>query len=468
MTLAGLWMGCSEAAPASVLQPPASNAALSWRFIGLDAMKTKASLVVFQEAAGLPEYEGFKSNLTARIAESLAKAAVPANGDAAELQKLLTPMAADLIRFPSLFEKENGASNICSLAVELPGERHEIWKQNWDGISKVTKIAGAKLIREGSWTLVSNGSARTILDRARSPGPEVFTFDGDANFLKEIWPELAPKRVTMRVTTQGKNLRSEGKITLEKDAGIKLEPWRIPKETIREPLIGFTAIQGVEERLSKLAIFKDYKAPNQVFIWSADEMPWSSYVAARIEKPTDFIRSAAETISKMGKLTGTLEFNTNTHQLSLRGLPIEIPFIALAPKDPGFVFAGAIPHVNTNASPLPKELAEQVTGRTNIVFYDWEMTGLRLRQIRPLSQTLAISRNKPLPIFSSPAHKWLLAFDLKLGNAITEVTLSGPRELSFVRRSDFGLASLELMALLNWVSGPDVEPTSLLSSPKSQ
>src|SRR5436190_21541559 len=74
-----VFAGCSGAAPSPILQPAAANAALSWRFIGLDALKTETNLVVFRQASGLPEFEGFKSNLTVRIAESFAKAATPTN-----------------------------------------------------------------------------------------------------------------------------------------------------------------------------------------------------------------------------------------------------------------------------------------------------------------------------------------------------------------------------------------------------
>jgi hypothetical protein len=402
LAVALTFAGCSGAAPGPnpALQVPASNASLSWRFIGLDALKGKTNLVVFREAAGLKEYEGFKSNLTARIAERLATAAAGTNAESAELQKLLTPVAADLIHYPSVFEK--GPSNICSLAVQLPNDRHDIWQKNWDGILKATKIPNAKISREGAWTLISNGGSKAILDRAKNPGPEVFQFDGDGAILKKWLPDLSPKKATMKVTTQGNNLRSEGKVTLENDAAVKLGTWDIPRETIREPLVAFTAIQGTSNWLAKFPIFKDFKAPNQVFLWSTDDTPFSAYVAARVGDSTNFVRSVADKLTKegKGKIFGQLQVNTNIHRVILMGLPLERPFLGVA-KDPGFVFGGPLSIDNPESKPLPPELASQVTGRTNLLFYDWEFTGARIWQVRPISQSFAIAQNKPLPSFDS-------------------------------------------------------------------
>jgi hypothetical protein len=100
-------------------------------------------------------------------------------------------------------------------------------------------------------------------------------------------------------------------------------------------------------------------------------------------------------------------------------------------------------------------LASQVSGRGDLVYYDWELTGQRSRQLRAVRQLLALALNKPMPTYELPAHQWLLGVDKKLGNAITEVSLAGPRELKFVRRSDLGLSAVELIALFEWIGPPD-------------
>ena len=78
-----------------------------------------------------------------------------------------------------------------------------------------------------------------------------------------------------------------------------------------------------------------------------------------------------------------------------------------------------------------------------------------------------------LRTFEDPANKWLVAAEPKLGNAITEVAKTGPRELTLIRRSDLGLSALELFALVQWIAGPPAEeafrvPASPETSPPAK
>src|SRR4051812_17894989 len=97
-----LWVGflaCAMIAPASM-----GAATLSWRFIGLEALKGKTNLVVFHDVTGMKEFDGFRSNLTERIAVTMAEKATRGATNA-ELVNLLRPIAADLVAYESLFER---------------------------------------------------------------------------------------------------------------------------------------------------------------------------------------------------------------------------------------------------------------------------------------------------------------------------------------------------------------------------
>ena len=129
------------------------------------------------------------------------------------------------------------------------------------------------------------------------------------------------------------------------------------------------------------------------------------------------------------------------------------------------------PFPRTN--PPPVELLSQFAGRTNLVYYDWEITQSRLDQLRVLaSMTETILHPQPvtnpaeLSRFSPrrTAQKFLAAIVPHLsrktehgleGESITEVSLANPRELTLVRRSPAGPTALEWIALSWWLESPD-------------
>jgi len=436
--------------------PGVQSEAFSWRFIGLNALRDKKDLVVLQQVTGLPEFEGFRSNLAMRVAATLAKPLAQSGGDEAEIARLLTPLAADLAAFPTIYEHQ---SNIWILAIQLPADRHEIWKGNWESISKAGKTDGAKIAREGNWTLLGNGSTKAILEKTKKAADDVLQMSGDASILGKLLPNLNPSKAELRVAIQGKGLRSEGKMQFEKDLPFKLTKWEIPMHTICEPLVGFTAIQGVQDYLSHQPAFKNQTAPNQLFIWSELSTPFSTYMAAKVQDNKTFALKLTENIDfkSMTNLNGSLEYDTNAHGLYLKGLPIFVPFVRPAhPDDAGFVQAGFIPMANFAKEGMPAELARELTSRTNLVYYDWELGFGRLPQYHPINQAIAIATDKPLPTLDAPASKWLQAAQTNLQNSVTEVTKTAPRELTLVRRSDVGMSALELFEFVQWIAGPPV------------
>src|SRR5437667_7237387 len=56
-----------------------------------------------------------------------------------------------------------------------------------------------------------------------------------------------------------------------------------------------------------------------------------------------------------------------------------------------------------------------------------------------------------LPPPNAPPENWLSAIAPLLGNTITEGTLSSPKELTIVRKSDLGWTGFELATLGRWI-----------------
>ena len=137
---------------------------------------------------------------------------------------------------------------------------------------------------------------------------------------------------------------------------------------------------------------------------------------------------------------------------------IRLPFVRPAPE-PGDDFllfgsmAGIVPS-GPNTNPPPAELPNQFLPRTNLVYYDWEITEAKLAQWVPIFQlTAMLSANPSLP-GAAAANQWLRAVSPKLANTITEVAASSPTELRAVRRSDLGLTAIELTWLARWLDNP--------------
>src|SRR5688500_1292809 len=111
---------------------PAEAATFSWRFTGLKAVRENKDLVTWREITALPEFAGFNSNLVQRVATSLAGPLAQGGANEADIVKALTPIAEDLIAYPTVYElNEQSGSNTWALAIQIPAERHELWKTSW-------------------------------------------------------------------------------------------------------------------------------------------------------------------------------------------------------------------------------------------------------------------------------------------------------------------------------------------------
>ena len=97
----------------------------------------------------------------------------------------------------------------------------------------------------------------------------------------------------------------------------------------------------------------------------------------------------------------------------------------------------------------------QFLTRTNLVYYDWELTEPRIEAWIYLAQTLRlVTRHAQMPP-KGHAQNWLMALAPKLGNCVTAGALTAPNQLSFTRTSSFGFTALELQLLADWLESPD-------------
>ena len=75
-------------------------------------------------------------------------------------------------------------------------------------------------------------------------------------------------------------------------------------------------------------------------------------------------------------------------------------------------------------------------------------------QWRVLSQLAAVVSGQAQLQTNSAALPWLMAIESRLGNTITEVSASSPKEWTVIRKSHIGLTGFELVALARWLESP--------------
>jgi hypothetical protein len=274
------------------------------------------------------------------------------------------------------------------------------------------------------------------------------------------WPDIS-----LDVAGRGPILRTTARLSYAQPLEVKFEPWKLPEHTIGDPVVSFTAVQGIRPWLSTQAWWKQLglpSTPNQAVAWTMGEIPFASYVAWQMPSVASALtelhpRASAFLSNNIPRIRyGEVAFQTNLTRLSWAGLPVMEPFLSpAAEKDEGFALAGLFPIIKPQR-PLPPELLSQINGRTNLVLYDWELTAQRVSGWRHVKGLYRLLAGYTPPPTNYAGEAWLSDTNVmgRLGNTGTEVTLISPRELAALRNSSLGLTGLELVALLRWLDDP--------------
>jgi len=109
---------------------------------------------------------------------------------------------------------------------------------------------------------------------------------------------------------------------------------------------------------------------------------------------------------------------------------------------------------NTSSKRPPNELFAQFLSRTNLIYYDWELTGERVEAWLHVGQLFRLIFNRAQLPSQSASMAWLKVAGPRLGNCVSSVTMIGRNHLSFVRKSSIGLTAVELHVLADWFESP--------------
>lgn len=470
--------------------------------------KLALALTKRPDAAPITNYNLFITNISSFI-----------KGPSAYLRPLLNDLLQEEFYCEFTFPGNEARQQVL-LAIKLDEIRHRLWGSNLVAAAKTW--AGTKASQDGNgwqiqvssappmlnllaepkshllnievrrvadWTLVSVGQKDSVLLRdfksriERDHAPFVaretnYWFEAENLNLNQLQPLVGlslpgdlPK-LSVTLIGDGENVRTRGKLSFSKPLALELEPWIIPTNLISAPLSSFTAIRGFKPWLESWKAWNTMKlssAPNQLYIWALQGLPMLTYFAAPHPDASNMVSKITQSILQ----NGTNFFATNdvvrfersesSGGLQWKGLPAIDPFLrGVSGKSTSFLLGGLFPIGDTNLPP-PAELLKQLTaGATNLVVYDWELTGFRSEQWSNVGDFVRFGMYREQMV-TQLARACIDAATPKLGNCGSVITLTEPNVLSFSRRSTVGFTAIELHLLADWLESPNF-PSGLHSS----
>lgn len=512
--------GCGkkpEETKSPVTTPPAAAPAtqpddllVRWHFAGGEQLAGDTNAGALHEVLALPIAAEYRARILERLSQLpfhvlRSQLEVATNDFAAAIR----PLCDDLLAAES-FGEVCGGSNATDLAfaIRLTDERAAVWSAtlsnvlaHWIGAAPSPLAGGpagsweikranardiVRLTKAGGWLVLGAGREKlSLVDelsaRIKSGGRPAsvaadnwldMTVDSDWLSRSVGLPAacVAPSgKAELTVSGEGGFVRAKGRLLAAQPLRWRPETWTIPTNLIREPLISFTAAQGVAARLGQFSIFSELGVPppNQCFFWALDKIPFQSYAAFPVADAAAVLTRSAPRMTSFYErhaslIIGQLQAHVTNHMVAWTGLPFVAPQVEAVKDETGeFFFLGAFPN-SAGAATLPTELLERVQDRTNLVYYDWEITQGRLLEWRALCQLVNIVCGRDIATSNDLSQCWIEAIAPKLGNSVTEITVDAPQELSFTRKSAIGLTSLELLLLTEWLDSPDFPAWTIL------
>ena len=381
----------------------------------------------------------------------------------------LRPLFDDLQKSEWFLESRRTASGRpqVAIAIGLATARAQLWQANLKSF-----FPAASFKSTGGWLIFDSGPEAPRLGERLTQ--EISQPDGAWLAVDVNWPQLAAwypqlkslglPETKLQVTAADANLHIDGKFFFPENLAVNLESWRVPTNTLHQPFVSFTAVRGFSGWLKTQPWAQPYlltPEPNQLFIWALPQIPYQTFAAipcadaaaalaqadARLQPVFDSKRTAGEFFTPF-----TLERTNN--EISLRGTPFIAPYLRAVHEPAGqFLFAGVFPNT-PRSKPLPPELFQRLATK-DLVYYHWEITAERMPEVLNLSQLgLVLTSHRQLE-GNSAALKWIQKITPALGNTVTEITRTGPAEMTFTRKAPGGFTALELFTLGSWLEAPN-------------
>ncbi len=496
-----------------MLPPPPVETVARVHWLGKQSLAADTNAASIMAIWNLPESKALEAQTLARLAVGLfasnqLSAAVSPSSATNPPSTLLRPLLEDMLQQECYAEVRQATNQPGELgfAIRLSAERAGLSETNLAALlesitgGRAVAVPGRtngwqlpvtrqqppitrhlELARAGEWTVISLGPETNALALEMlalikrdgipfAPQPKEYWLYADldlrrvASALLLGWslPADLP-RMTVGIDGTLQNLRTRGKLNFPFPLPAELGEWNIPTNLMHDPLCSFTAIRGLGPKLATMKFWNDLQVgppPNQLYFWAQAGLPFLSFCAAPMPNASNLVFQLQERLLQKANPylasngIGQFVLATNGTGVLWSNLPIMDPFLRSVSSSGGdFAVIGMNPEVSTNR-PAPPALFQQFLGATNLVAYDWELTGPRIEQWLFTGQFLRMITHLAQVPPKSATVAWLNALGSQLGNSATAVTKTGPNELTFTRGSSLGLTAVELHLLADWLESP--------------
>jgi hypothetical protein len=499
--IAAFGFGCKKSGPAVAPPPVEKVARIHW--LGKKRLAAETNASYFMSLWNLAESVKLEAQTLHKLSLApwqLRDGNTATNAASAQLR----PLLEDILQQESCLEirQATNQSGELAFAIRLEAERADLWETNLAAVAesltglRTVPAQGQRrgwslkkhdppnlieLTRAGDWTLVGlaeghNGLLADFLARIQQESAPFATpatnlwFEADldpcgiARAFPRYWklPEELPKTAVAMIG-DGEHVRTRGQLRFARPLSLAPARWNIPTNLIHEPLASFTAVRGTKSWLTSHKFWSDLQIgtpPNEIYCWSLQGNPLQTYFAAPLPNASRRVHELAGDLMKRynsrlsAKGWGIIEEEPGFNGARWKGIPFMAAYLQAARLPEGdFVNCGLLPILQTNRPP-PAELLQQVSRSPDLVGYDWEITGPRVEAWVYVGQLFRVISHKAQLPPESLGMAWLKAMMPKLGNCATEVTRTGPDQLSFARKSTLGFSALELHLFADWLESP--------------
>jgi hypothetical protein len=333
------------------------------------------------------------------------------------------------------------------------------------------------LTRLNGWTILGAAEEHNdLLDELRTRiqhGQPPLTSENSRDWLEVDFDpaQLIPNLTTLNsqlstlnhlhlsVAGDGTNVLMSGTADFSEPLRLDLKPWNIQTNLMDSQLSSLTLLRGIQPWLDSWNDLRFGPPPDQICFWAQKGYPMQSYFTAplldasnEVDRVTDWV---LQNQTHWFGADGDARFDRSRtfNGFEWKGVPLMIPFLrSLAAGNQNYVYAGGFP--NSTVEPLSEAMLSKDLSHTNLVYHDWEITGLRTGHWLFMTQFARFVLHKASLPAGSPGVLWLRAIALKPGNSVTDITQTGPAQLSFRRQSSVGFTALELNLLADWLESP--------------
>ena len=465
-------------------------------FIGTEQLWAGAESAKLKELAALKSSPALREEVLNRLAvlpsfwlaDALPQGAVPQTN-------LFRPLLDDLLARECYVDCTAAPELV--VAARVSNERAALWQKNlraaltaWKlGTAADVKVDAAsgweikrtglpgvfRFLRAGEWVVFTAGSGTSaratemlasIKANGRPARPTGAWLDGDVNLARlDGWLPALENFQNLPVahfslSNRADYVRTYATLDFPKAHGWKSEPWQVPTNAIRDPLVSFLAVRGIAPVLEAFPALRDlgYKpTPNQIFGWGYAQLPFQFHYAAPSSNVRPQLKALAPKLEKLvlgaerTRYSGTVTWETNSQQVLWRGLPLAAPHLGeMRVGDREYLTLGAFPPMRST-NMMPPELSSALAGRPELVAFDYEITGPRIIHWRQFYQLAEIASRRSLTPTNFPTEQWLLEVNPKLGESVTELRATSATQMVLVRKSQVGLNAGELVTLAHWL-----------------